>query len=102
MVKTLSVVAGAVSSVRFRGCHIIQAWAGMSGSGCHSGPAWLRTHGSSMQYSAQHHARPLLPAVQILRRRGLWYDTWLQDISRNLEGMEEPDKLPFAKCTDVG
>ena len=39
--------------------------------------------------------------MQILRRRGLWYDTWMQDISKNLEGMEEPDKLPFAKCTDV-
>ena len=39
--------------------------------------------------------------MQILRRRGMWYDTWMQDISKNLEGMQEPDKLPYAKCSEV-
>lgn len=39
--------------------------------------------------------------LQILRRRGMWYETWLQDTSRNLGGLQEPQRLADAKCEDV-
>ena len=39
--------------------------------------------------------------LQILRRRGMWYETWLRDTARNLGGLQEPQRLADAKCEDV-
>ena len=39
--------------------------------------------------------------LQILRRHGMWYETYVQDTVRNLGGLQEADKLESAQCEDV-
>ena len=41
-------------------------------------------------------------AGQIMRRRGMWYDTYMQDINRHLDGMEEPERMSYVGCHEVG